>query len=147
MTDPDADMVRYAQTQFEYRNVQLLTSNWQSGLEAYKKYHRIKDDRSDSAIYNAYRKTGELVGQIQNLKVINGTEKRISQHIQRDSWSALKYALRVAQRLEWQNLVKRQTKSDYDDLLRQYAKQSPVAAASGMGRSRLVAARQRGRIY
>lgn len=148
VTDPDADMVRYAQTQFEYRNIQLLTSNWQSGLEAYKKYHRIKDDRSDSAIYNAYRKTGELVGQIQNLKVINGTEKRISQHIQRDSWSALKYALRVAQRLEWQNLVKRQTKSDYDDLLRKYQAASPASAGVvGTAHGRLITARQGGRVF
>lgn len=148
VTDPDADLVRYAQTQFEYRNVQLLTSNWQSGLEAYKKYHRIKDDRSDSAIYNAYRKTGELVGQIQNLKVINGTEKRISQHIQRDSWSALKYALRVAQRLEWQNLVKRQVKSDYDDLLRQYQAASPASAGIvGTAHGRLITARQGGRVF
>lgn len=147
VTDPDQDMVRYAQTQFEYRNVQLLTSNWQAGLEAYKRAHRIKDDRSDAYIYSAYRKTGELVGQIQNLKVINGVEKRISNHIQRDSWSALKYALRVAQRLEWKNLVKRQTKSDYDDLLRQYANRSPVAGAFGGGKGRLVAARQKGRIY
>lgn len=149
VTDQDQDMVRYAQTQFEYRNVQLLTSNWQSGLEAYKKYHRIKDDKSDAAIYLPYHKTGDLVGQIQNLKVINGTEKRISQHIQRDSWSALKYALRVAQRLEWQNLVKRQTKSDYDDLLRAYQKADPargIAHGSG-GHGRLITARQGGRVY
>ena len=149
VTDPDQDMVRYAQTQFEYRNVQLLTSNWQSGIEAYKKYHRIKDDRSDSAIYNAYRKTGELVGQIQNLKVINGTEKRISQHIQRDSWSALKYALRVAQRLEWKNLVKKQVKSDYDDILKRYqgnAQTSPNMQI-GSGGGRLVVARTGGRVF
>ena len=149
VTDPDQDMVRYAQTQFEYRNVQLLTPNWQTGLEAYKKYHRIRDDRSDAAIYAPYRKTSELVGQIQNLKVINGVEKRISQHIQRDSWSALKYALRVAQRLEWQNLVKRQTKSDYDDLLSKYrgAESSRANPNVGTGRSRLVTARTGGRIY
>lgn len=147
VTDPDQDLVRYAQTQFEYRNVQLLTPNWQSGLEAYKKYHRIKDDRSDAAIYNAYRKTNELVGQIQNLKVINMVEKRISQHIQRDSWSALKYALRVAQRLEWQNLVKRQVKSDYDALLKKYANANPKMIRSAGGGSRLVAARRGGRVF
>ena len=149
VTDPDQDMVRYAQTQFEYRNVQLLTSNWQSGMEAFKKYHRIRDDRSDGEIYVPYRKTSELVGQIQNLKVINGVEKRISQHIQRDSWSALKYALRVAQRLEWKNLVKKQVKSDYDDILKQYqgnAKISPNMQI-GSGGGRLVVARTGGRVF
>lgn len=150
VTDPDQDMVRYAQTQFEYRNVQLLTPNWQSGLEAYKKYHRIKDDRSDANIYQPYRKTSELVGQIQNLKVINMAEKRISQHIQRDSWSALKYALRVAQRLEWQNLVKRRVKSDYDELLKQYLNVDPITGAGGTVRGtggRLVTAWQGGRAF
>lgn len=149
VTDPDQDMVRYAQTQFEYRNVQMLTGNWQAGLEAYKKYHRIRDDRSDAAIYAAYRKTSELVGQIQNLKVINGAEKRISQHIQRDSWSALKYALRVAQRLEWQNLVKRQVKSDYDELTSKYQGMNPttVRFPGGTGSGRLAVARTGGRVF
>ena len=149
VTDPDQDMVRYAQTQFEYRNVQMLTSNWQAGLEAYKKYHRIRDDRSDAAIYAAYRKTSELVGQIQNLKVINGAEKRISQHIQRDSWSALKYALRVSQRLEWQNLVKRQVKSDYDELTAKYQGMNPatVSFSAGSRGGRLAVARTGGRVY
>ena len=89
------------------------------------------------------------MGQIQNLKVINGVEKRISQHIQRDSWSALKYALRVAQRLEWKNLVKKQVKSDYDDILKQYqgnAKISPNMQI-GSGGGRLVVARTGGRVF
>ena len=149
VTDPDQDMVRYAQTQFEYRNVQLLTSNWQTGVESYKKFHRIKDDRSDADIYAPYKKTNELVGQIQNLKVINGVEKRISSHIQRDSWSALKYALRVAQRLEWKNLVKRQTKSDYDELLKQFRGRNgiaPGAYAAGRAGGRLITPRRVGRI-
>lgn len=145
-TDPDADMVRYAQTQFEYRNVQLLTSNWQEGLEKYKQYHRIKDDKADGLIYAAYRKTNELIGQIQNLKVIGGVEKRISQHIQRDSWSALKYALRVAQRLERQNLVKPQKKSDYDDLFKAYSDVDAIRSRGvTAGNNRLVVAWQGGR--
>lgn len=145
-TDPDADMVRYAQTQFEYRNVQLLTSNWQEGLDSYKKYHRIKDDKADGLIYSAYRKTNELIGQIQNLKVINGVEKRISQHIQRDSWSALKYALRVAQRLERQYLIKPQKRSDYDDLFRAYKDVDSIRSQGTVGKnSRLIIPRRGGR--
>ena len=149
VTDPDQDMVRYAQTQFDYRNVQLLTSQWQQGLDAYKKYHRIRSDRGDGLIYAPYRKTNELVGQIQNLKVINGAEKRISTHIQRDSWSALKYALRVAYRLECDRLLKQVRKSDYDELLERYRGQNGVApgasAAKGMG-GRLITPRRVGRL-
>lgn len=152
VTDPDVDMVRYAQTQFEYRNVQLLTPNWQQGIEAYKKYHRIKDDKADGLIYQPYRKTTELVGQIQNLKVIDAHEKRISQHIQRDSWSALKYALRVAQRLELDRLVKRRAKSDYDELLKGFnidpLEAAKNAASAGTKRnSRLIAPRTGGRMF
>ena len=149
VSDPDTDMVRYAQTQFEYRNVQLLTPNWQNGIEAYKKLHRIKDDKADGFIYRPYRKTADLVGQIQNLKVIDAHEKRISQRIQRDSWSALKYALRVAQKLELERLVKRRNKSDYDELLQRY-NTDPMAAAVGQGairNSRVLTARTGGRLF
>lgn len=149
VTDPDQDMVRYAQTQFDYRNVQLLTSSWQQGLDAYKKYHRIRDDRGDGLIYAPYRKTNELVGQIQNLKVLNGAEKRISTHIQRDSWSALKYALRVAHRLEVERLLKQTRKSDYDELLKQYRDKDGIApgAATAMNRGgRLITPRRVGRL-
>lgn len=149
VTDPDQEMVRYAQTQFEYRNVQMLTSDWKSGLDAFKRYHRIRDDRSDTLIYAPYKKTSELVGQIQNLKVINGSEKRISHHIQRDSWSALKYTLRVAQKLEQERLFKNVRKSDYDKLLEQYRGRDPLAAASAMSapKGRLITPRIGGRLF
>lgn len=151
-TDPDQDMVRYVQTQYEYRNIQMLTSQWQSGMEAYKKLHRIRDDHADTAIYMPYRKTTELVGQIQNLKVINGAEKRISSHIQRDSWSALKYACRVAHRLELERLIRTQVKSDYTALLNQFKGMDPATVMKGnagygaAGNTRLVAPMQRGRL-
>ena len=104
VTDPDSEMLRYAEIQFEARNVRLLTANLNEGVEAYKKYHMIKDDYSDASIAIPYLKTRELTGQIQNLKKVPSgsgmAEKRISKAIQRDSWSALKYALRLAQILE-----------------------------------------------
>ena len=60
-------------------------------------------------IATPYIKCRELCGQIGNLrKKVSGTgfkEERISKSINRDMWSATKYALRVAQRLEYQNLV------------------------------------------
>jgi hypothetical protein len=150
VTDSDQDMVRYAQTQFEYRNVRLLTSNWQAGIEAYKRYHRIRDDRSDGIIYAPYKKTNELIGQIQNLKVINGAEKRISTHIQRDSWSALKYALRVAYRLELERLLKTAKKNDYEELLKQYRGHDALSGASAMNtvaKGRLITPRTGGRMF
>lgn len=104
VTDPDFEMIKYAQTQFENHNVELLTANQREGVEAYKRYHRIKTDERDWYIVQPYQKTREQAGQIQNLKLVPSgagmSEKRISKAIQRDSWSALKYALRLAQKLE-----------------------------------------------
>jgi len=109
-TDPDQELLRYAEMQFENRNVELLTSNINEGVEAYKKRHRIKDDSMDAVLAIPYIKTRDLRGQIMNLKKqASGAtmkEVRISHHIQRDSWSALKYALRVAQILELEELQK-----------------------------------------
>ena len=150
-TDPDAEMIRYAEVQFENHNVELLTSNYSAGMDAYKKLHHIKDDSNDYAIYMPYKKTNELVGQIQNLKKVPAaagvSEKRISKRIQRDSWSAMKYSLRLAQILERTYLVKQQRQSDWDNILKQYEKhkigQMPVPPQN----SRLVTSGRRGRIY
>ena len=124
-TDPDADMIRNAEIQFDNHNVELLTSDYLEGLEAYKKLHRIKDDKYDYAIWMPYKKTNELVGQIQNLKKVvlpagGVSEKRISMRIQRDSWSALKYGLRLAQILERTFLVKQKYRSDWESELAKY---------------------------
>ena len=147
-TDPDAEMVRNCELQFEYRNVQLLTRDHEAGIEAYKKYHRIKTDASDFVIYNAYKKTNELVYQIQNLKKVPNSqgfsEKRISKAIQRDSWSALKYALRFAQILERTVLMVVHKKNDWTDLLQKYAEQPRAAAGAGGGRIKEL---RRGRLY
>ena len=124
-TDPDSDMVLNAELQFEHGNVQLLTGNMNDGVEAYKRYHRIKSDEMNYKIALPYKKTNELIGQIQNLREEPSgqgiREKRISQHIQRDSWSALKYALRFAQILERANLQKKPVKSDWKKLLDVFA--------------------------
>lgn len=147
-TDPDSEMVRNAQLNFEYRNVRLLTSNSGEGIEAYKRRHRIKDDSSDANIYQPYLKTRELVGQIQNLKVINGAEKRISNLIQRDSWSALKYALRFAQKLEHSNLLKQKKKSDWDALLQQYSNSNnALRRYYGQSSNSRIIGRQGGKLF
>lgn len=145
-TDPDAEMLRYAEMQFESRNVELLTQNVNEGVEAYKKYHRIKDDYIDAQIAEPYKMTRTLVGQIQNLKKVpsGGTmkEQRISNHIQRDLWSALKYALRVAQIVEKEELAKSiKRKSPWDAEIKRFGGQgfqiqtAPVAPRMrGVGR-------------
>lgn len=107
--DNDADMLRYAEVEWEQRNVRMLTANINEGVVAYKRMHRIKDDLNDPIIAIPYYKSRELAGQIANLKKkatgTNLKEERISRAINRDMWSATKYALRIAQRLEYQNLV------------------------------------------
>jgi hypothetical protein len=147
-TDPDSDMVLNAELQFEHSNVQLLTGNLNDGVEAYKKYHRIKDDSMNYKIAQPYKKTNELVGQIQNLREEPSgqgiRERRISQHIQRDSWSALKYALRFAQILERANLVQKQNRSDWAKTLAKYKNGEPIHQAGG---ARAMIARHRGRIF
>lgn len=151
-TDPDSDMVLNAELQFEHGNVQLLTANLNEGVEAYKKYHRIKDDSLNYKISQPYKKTNELIGQIQNLREEPSgqgiKEKRISQHIQRDSWSALKYSLRFAQILERANLVQKQNKSDWDKLLSKY-KGRTLLEGIGMsaGGARGSSGHKRGKIY
>ena len=148
-TDPDQEMVRYMELQFEYRNFQLLTREYQDGMEAYKKYHRIKNDSSDYVIYNAYKKTNELVAQIQNLKKVPTSsgfaERRITKAIQRDSWSALKYAGRMAQILERTELDYVRRKSDWQELIDQY-EQPQMFMPVGGGSGRTVTMR-RGRLY
>ena len=149
-TDPDSDMVRYMETQFAYHNIELLTSNHAAGMEQYKRYHRIKDDHNDYAIYLPYKKTVELVGQIQNLKkqtTDRGVfEKRISNKIQRDSWSALKYACRFAQILERKYLMKAKRKSDWDNALKnKHTTNNPQTGSARNGR--LITGRSGGRRF
>ena len=107
--DNDGDMIRYAELEFEHRNVQLLVANLYEGIRAYKIKHHIKDDSLDPTIAIPYIKTRELCGQIANLQKkttgMNLAEKRISTHINRDMWSAFKYALRFAQLLEKSELM------------------------------------------
>ena len=121
-------------------------------MEEYKKRHRIKDDYLDAEIDKPYKKTRELVGQIQNLKKVpsgaGSSEKRISKAIQRDSWSALKYALRLAQKLERKNLVKQRRPSDWDDALNQFKdgmRGPAMTKHRGLG-GRVPVSRRRGRI-
>ena len=153
-TDPDSDMVLNAELQFEHGNVQLLTSNMAEGVEAYKSFHRIKDDSMDYKIAAPYKKTNELVGQIQNLREEPSgqgiREKRISHHIQRDSWSALKYALRFAQILERVNLRQQHNTSDWTGLLNKYKGidlQSGIVQIARSGGSRMVTGRHGGKMF
>lgn len=155
VTDPDFEMLKYAQTEFEHHNVELLTLNANEGVESYKRLHRIKDDNRDYQIALPYQKCRELSGQIQNLKLVPSgagmSEKRISKSIQRDSWSALKYALRLAQIIEREELLEEingKKKSDWEEALSIY--REGAARTNGMraaGGGRMVTARRGGRIY
>ena len=153
VTDPDVEMIRYAQTQFDNHNVQLLTMNTREGVEAYKRLHKIKDDDLDYQIARPYQKTRELSGQIQNLKAVPSgagfSEKRISRAIQRDSWSAIKYGLRLAQKLEKELVLSEvRKKSDWDALLSKYkAKGNVKNVTGGSTGARLVTQRRGGRIF
>lgn len=102
--DDDSAMVQYAQLEFEQGNVHLLTSNLLDGLERYKEKYFIKDESANGAVLLPYKKTDKLCQQIMNLKaVVKGAsfkEERKTRVVQRDIWSALKYALRFAQLLE-----------------------------------------------
>lgn len=151
VTDPDFEMIKYAQTQFENHNVELLTGNQREGLEAYKARHNIKSDEQDWYIVRPYQKARELVGQIQNLKLVPSgagmSEKRISKSIQRDSWSALKYALRFAQKLEKRYLMTTKKKSDWSELLAKYEKESADARPGAGPRGRTVGSRRGGRMF
>ena len=138
--DPDAEMIRYAEIQFENQNVQILTADYNSGIEAYKKLHRLKDDKSDGIIFRPYQKTQELIGQIQNLKkVVSGagfSERRISKRIQRDSWSALKYALRLAQKLEERYLARGERESEWEQYYEKAHKRAVTAYQNGVTQMR-----------
>lgn len=104
--DEEGAMIQYAQTEFSNGFVELLTAAKLEGLEAYKNYHGIKDDFSDRQFKLPYDKTEELCYQIANLETQTSgftlKERRKSKAIQRDIWSALKYALRYAAILEEQ---------------------------------------------
>lgn len=107
--DSTFEMLRYCELEFEHGNVSTLVSNVYDGVECYKKYHKIKTEDLNAQIAIPYIKCREFRGQIGNLtKKVSGTgmkEQRVSNSIQRDMWSCFKYAMRLADILEQQNLI------------------------------------------
>lgn len=152
--DNESEMIRYAETEFEHRNVELLISDKRVGVEAYKKRHRIKDDLMDARIVRPYQKTQTLILQIQNLKKVpSGSgilERRISSSIQRDDWSALKYAMRLISILEFRNLVAPTQASEWTEFLKSRtttAASKPVELFTRGPRSRLQTPYRGGRLF
>lgn len=148
--DPDADMISYAQVEFEFGNVELLIPNVLDGVEAYKTFHRIKDARFDAMISNPYRQSELLCQQIANLQTeVSGMtlkEKRKSKALQRDIWSALKYALRMAQKLESEDkAIKYGAKSTWAERIAEAGKRPVTYAAPAMtgGRANVLAMRSK----
>jgi len=126
--DPDSDMVTFAQLEFEQGHVELLATDIIGSVEAYKDVHGIKDARSDAVIAYPYRQCELLCKQISNLQVeVSGTgikEKRKSRTIQRDIWSALKYALRMLWYIEQGNKKEKYSRgSSWKDSIDSYTKQ------------------------
>lgn len=135
--NPEGEMVEAAQSEFEKGYVELLISNVLDGVEAYKAFHGIKESRVDSQISAPYINTSILCSQIANLttKVSGMTRKEVrkSQAIQRDIWSALKYAIWLALKLEAQGIEERYTpQSDWSAIFNGTA----IAVRSAYSRKR-----------
>ena len=143
--DPDADMIRYMRIEFEQGNIKLLTPDVLDGLDQYKKHYGIKDNTGDSRILLPYNQTNILVEQIQNLEIvasgISDKEKRVSSAIQRDLWSALKYAGRVAYILE-SDLAKSRTRKEnsWQSAINNYHA-LPTRARKATARDRIISRR------
>lgn len=147
--DPDSAMIDYAQKQFMYQNIQLLTSNMNAGVEEYKKAHRIKDDSLNYKISQPYKQTNELILQIQNLREEPSgqgiKERRMSNHIQRDYWSCTKYALWFSGILERANLSLRKQTSGWAKMFSNFKKGgAPKMPSTAAQRQTLI--KKRGRI-
>ena len=132
--DPDGEMIKYAEVQFENGNVQILTTNINKGIDAYKQFHQLQTSDSDATFGIPYSKCKEMCGQIMNLKKhrtsMNWGERRISNAIQRDMWSAFKYALRFAQLLERKELVESVKRdSDWTPMIEQMKNRQRAQAA------------------
>lgn len=148
--DEDGAMIKYAQREFEQGNIELLTSSLLDGVEAYKAFHDIKDDTSIGKIAHPYKQTEILCKEIANLREktsgFTTKEERKSMMIQRDGWSALKYALRMAAILE-ENMAKDnyRSKSSLEDDMKKYLQGYGVNQAIGNEkdiRSRLLSLRR-----
>lgn len=120
--NPEGEMVEAAQREFEQGFVELLTTNVLDGVEAYKNYHNIKETNADAQIAKPYVNTALLCTQIGNLMTkpsgMTRKEVRKSTAIQRDIWSALKYAIWLALKLEAQGVTEKyETESDWSAIL------------------------------
>lgn len=123
--DPNSVMLDYIEREFERGNIRLLTGNLYDGLKAYKLKHGIKDDLRDIEIQAPYSATTRLTKQVGNLQkkygTVGWTEQQINKYIQKDMWSALLYACRIAQRLEKSELYyANRRKSEWEELAKKY---------------------------
>lgn len=124
-SDPNAVMLDYIEREFENGNLRLLTQNLFDGVQAYKLAHNIKDDLRDTEIQAPYSATNRLAQQISNLQkkymAVGWTETQINKYIQKDMWSALLYACRIAQRLEKAELYyTNRRKNEWEELAQKY---------------------------
>ena len=124
-TDPNSVMLDYIEREFENGNLLLLTPNIFEGMQAYKLKHDIKNDLRDVEIQQPYSAPNKLMRQISNLQKKYGqvgwTEIQLNKYIQKDMWSALLYACRIAQRLEKSELYAlNRRKNAWEEVAKKY---------------------------
>lgn len=130
--DPNSVMLDYAEREFENGNVVMLTASLYDGMKAYKLQNNIKDDYRDVEIQSPYSATNRLCRQIANLQkkymAVGWTEQEISKYINKDMWSAFLYSLRLAQRLEKDELYyANRRRNAWDEYAKQFT--APQAGA------------------
>ena len=139
-SDPNSVMLDYAERSFENGDVFMLTASLYDGMKAYKLKHGIKDDRRDVEIQAPYSATNRLCRQIANLQKkynsVGWTEQEISKYINKDMWSAFLYSLRMAQRLEKDELYYlNRRKNEWEEYAKQFT--TPQAGAYNAGKKRV----------
>lgn len=148
-SDPEGEMLKYAKMQFENGNVQMIVPDYYTGVEAYKQAHNINNPTGDIEISKPYIKCHEMCAQIKNLSIkyssMNWAERRKNNLIQRDLWSATKYALRMAQLLERKRIVERAYKPR--DIQKEIAAAKAQRSVMQGFNSRTSFARRRGRLF
>ena len=145
-TDDESQMILYLQREWEQGNIEIPITNVLDGVEAYKKYHGIKDTFNDGKIAQMYKQVEGWCEEMQNLQVKDGKkEVRKSKGIQRDRHSAAKYGLRFISLLE--DLLVKETykaQSSWSAEIEKYnAQPHYVGATQSNTRSRLLGLRKR----
>lgn len=147
--DDEGQMIRYLQREWEQGNIEIPTTNVLDGVEAYKRFHGIKDTYQDGKIAQVYKQAEGWCEEIQNLQVkVSGTsikEERKSKAKQRDRHSAAKYGLWFISIALEDKLVKEtyKAKSSWSTAIESYNNGTYSQPQKGTTRANLLALRKR----